>query len=186
MKQNWLRRPLFVGILASLFLFLLYSSIMIIASSVTFAFDQFVQWWPWMIVLIFGFGTQVGMYVFVKNAVRKGVGGGAIAVSGGLSSVSMVACCAHHLTDVLPLVGLSVLATILGTYQAVFFAIGIVSNAVGMVMMLIMIQKHHLYTANTHLSKLMRYSMRKLLYWVIAISSVFLGIVIYAVVRRLL
>lgn len=40
-----------------------------------------------------------------------------VATSGGVSAGSMAACCAHHLADFLPLLGLSGLAAYLASYQ---------------------------------------------------------------------
>ncbi len=52
----------------------------------------------------------------------------------------MAACCAHHLTDVLPNLGLSGLATFLASYQVLFIVIGVLSNVVGITIMLETIQ----------------------------------------------
>jgi hypothetical protein len=43
----------------------------------------------------------------------------------------MVACCAHHATDVLPLVGLSAAATFLAEYLILFMLVGLTMNLVG-------------------------------------------------------
>jgi len=45
----------------------------------------------------------------------------------------MIACCAHHLTDVVPILGLSALSIWLVNFQTPLLAIGIVSNAAGSV-----------------------------------------------------
>ncbi len=43
----------------------------------------------------------------------------------------MAACCAHHLADVLPLLGLSGVAIFLVRYQLFFIIAGVLSNVVG-------------------------------------------------------
>ena len=85
-----------------------------------------------------GFGTQVGLYVHVRQmARRRRLASTAVtAVGTGTSSVAMVACCAHHLVDVLPLVGFSGLAVFLGDYRVPLMALGIGVNAVGVALML--------------------------------------------------
>ena len=56
----------------------------------------------------------------------------------------MAACCAHHLSDVLPILGLSGLAAFLARYQTVFIVAGVLSNLVGIAIMLESIQRHQL------------------------------------------
>ena len=67
-----------------------------------------------------------------------------MAASGGLSVCSMLACCAHHAADILPLLGLTGVAVFLATYQVPFIIIGIFSNIVGITIMLETIQRHNL------------------------------------------
>lgn len=86
--------------------------------------------WPWILVLVAGFGIQVGLYTRLRNC-QKGSDGKMVATSGGISGVAMVACCAHHLTDVLPILGLSAAAIFLVQYQTWFLALGVVSNILG-------------------------------------------------------
>jgi hypothetical protein len=43
----------------------------------------------------------------------------------------MVACCAHHLTDVLPLLGLSAAAAFLAEYRIPFMLAGLATNLIG-------------------------------------------------------
>ncbi len=54
----------------------------------------------------------------------------------------MVACCAHHLTDVLPMLGLSSAALFLGTYKTWFLAFGLVSNLAGIAFLLRQLHRH--------------------------------------------
>ena len=48
----------------------------------------------------------------------------------------MLACCAHHLTDVLPILGLSSAAIFLNLYKTPLLWLGIGMNLVGIVYML--------------------------------------------------
>lgn len=92
------------GCAAAAFLVLAYVSVLAAANSLEHAFEDFVLLWYWMVPLIVGFGIQVGLFTYLRGApVRHGtLGSGGVATSGSVSTVAMVACCAHHLTDVLP------------------------------------------------------------------------------------
>ncbi|HXF51412.1 MAG TPA: hypothetical protein VNM43_06995 [Dehalococcoidia bacterium] len=86
-----------------------------------------------------GFGTQIALYTWLRRmASRARVVGaaGVTAVGAGSSTAAMVACCAHHATDVLPLVGLSAAAVFLNDYRLPIMAVGLATNAVGVAALL--------------------------------------------------
>ncbi|UCD35460.1 MAG: hypothetical protein JSU90_01110 [Nitrospiraceae bacterium] len=116
----------------------------------------------------------------MKIKKEAGIAGPAVATAGGISTTSMVACCAHHLTDVLPLVGASAAAVFLSQYQSVFLTAGVLSNLVGITLMLKIIQKQGLYRQKqTILSALMRLNMTRSFYAVCALSIVTLLVTLY-------
>lgn len=92
------------------------------------------RWFVGLIVL--GFGVQVGLFVHLRRNLHAHRGGAMTATSGGTSTAAMIACCAHHVSDVLPLLGLSGAAIFLAQYKVPFMVVGIVSNAVGIGVML--------------------------------------------------
>ncbi len=57
----------------------------------------------------------------------------------------MVACCAHHVADVLPLLGLSAAASFLAAYQIPFMLIGLAMNLIGIVVIVRAIRKEQRY-----------------------------------------
>jgi hypothetical protein len=80
-----------------------------------------------------GFGVQMGLYTYLKTVIHAAARGtGALAgAGGGTSTAAMVACCAHHVTDVLPLLGLSAAATFLAEYRIPFMVVGLITNLIG-------------------------------------------------------
>lgn len=141
MNFSWFyRNPLRTGVLGGFALFLVYFLILSIANSPAHAIDQFIEIWPWMSALVVGFGVQIALYAFIGSHVN--VPNSGIAASGGVSTASMVACCAHHIVDVLPIIGLAALSTFLFKYQTLFLLIGILSNIVGILMMLKIIKNN--------------------------------------------
>lgn len=107
-----------------------------------------------------------------------------VAASGGTSTLSMVACCAHHLTDVLPLVGLAGAAVVLAQYQGLFLLLGVLSNLVGLVYMLGLLHKHGSYPGGRSvLSVFCAWPLHRALPGVAVFSGlVFLASVVVAVV----
>jgi hypothetical protein len=67
-----------------------------------------------------------------------------LATSGGMSAVSMAACCAHYLVAFLPVLGLTFLSPVvtnLSEYQREFFALGLLANLFGIEIMLRLMEK---------------------------------------------
>jgi 4-diphosphocytidyl-2C-methyl-D-erythritol kinase len=54
-----------------------------------------------------------------------------LGAGGGTSTAAMVACCLHHLTDLLPLLGLSAAASFLAAYKIPFMLVGLAMNLAG-------------------------------------------------------
>lgn len=97
-----------------------------------------------------GFGLQIGLYVHLRQAVsrrRLGAPTAVTAAGTGTSTVAMVACCAHHVADVLPLIGLSGLAIFLNDYRIPLMALGLGINAVGVAIMLRLVVRERRYLA---------------------------------------
>jgi hypothetical protein len=93
----------------------------------------------------------------------------------------MVACCAHHLTDVLPVIGLAGAATLLATYQDVLLLLGVLSNVVGVTYMLGLLRKHRLYPSRASLlSVALRWPVDRALWPVTGLALFVLAIVLVA------
>lgn len=123
-----------VGTISTAGLFVFYVMAMrFLAGSWTAAWWQFKELWYWMILLASGFGVQAGLFYYVKTSVNHGISNKMPAANSAVSIVGMVACCAHHLTDVIPILGLSALSLWLTVYQRPLLIIGIISNLVGII-----------------------------------------------------
>lgn len=137
------RKSILFGIGGGLLLMILYFLILSLFNSFSHAILQFNQMWYWILILAFGFGIQVGLYFYIRES-QKMVSGKILATSGTISTGSMIACCLHHLVDVLPIIGLAAASVFLIKYQVLFIIIGILSNLIGITIMLEIIQKNSL------------------------------------------
>lgn len=130
------RKAVLYGLLGSLALLGFYFLVMGLGSrSLAFAISELVRFKYWVSTLVLGFGMQIGLFSYLKSCQKSAGVGGAAAGSTVTSTVAMVACCAHHLTDILPIIGLSVAATFLTKYQVWFLALGVTSNVFGIALM---------------------------------------------------
>jgi copper chaperone CopZ len=127
------RCPVPFGLLGGAGLLILYLGLVSLAQGWEHAIELLAED-AWIVgPILAGFGVQVGLYTYLKTVIHAvGRGTGALAgAGGGTSTVSMVACCAHHVTDVLPLVGLSAAATFLAEYRIPFMLVGLGTNLIG-------------------------------------------------------
>lgn len=96
----------------------------------------------WIIIpMILGFGIQMALYTILKKRlfvpVANTASSGMItSASGTTSALAMVACCAHRVTDVLPILGVTAAATFLAEYQTVFMLVGLGTTYVGIAVMI--------------------------------------------------
>jgi hypothetical protein len=133
--------PAGAGLLGMIALSGLYFGIVSLAESPAHALELF---WEdrWIVIpIILGFGIQLALYVTLKKRLfipvtDIGPGGALTGAGGGVSATAMVACCAHHVADVLPLVGLTAAATFLAEYRLAFMILGLGTTVLGIVVML--------------------------------------------------
>jgi len=160
-----MQKSVFYGSAASFILLLVYFGILTAVESFGHALQQFAELWYLMIPLVIGFGLQIGLYFHIREGFKfAAVSGttGSVASSGGMSAGSMALCCLHHVTDVLPLVGLSAAALFLAQYQPFFLVLGILSNIVGIFMMFNIMQKHGLQPKAGFLSGIFNFNMKNM------------------------
>jgi len=96
-----------------------------------------------------GFGLQVALFVYLRRLLSlraRGSAGAATAAGTGTSTAAMLACCAHHLTDALPVLGLSGAAIFVNDYRIPIMAAGILVNlgGVAFVLRLVILNSRHL------------------------------------------
>jgi len=134
-------------VLASLGMVLFYGGVVGgVSGSLDHLRQQVGKDWYLLVPIIGGFGVQVGLFVHLRRSLGSGRGTGSTkaltGVGTGTSTVSMAACCAHHLTDVLPFIGISGAALFLNEYRVPLMVLGVASNAVGIAMTVRMMRRH--------------------------------------------
>ncbi|MBI4266784.1 MAG: hypothetical protein HY668_00245 [Chloroflexi bacterium] len=141
-----LRRHIITGAGAGILLLLVYAGIITLAQGWQHVLEQTARLWYWIAALAGGFGIQAGLFSFIRQAMkeRRASAAASVTTSGGVSAGAMVACCAHHLGDVLPFIGLAGLTAFLARFQSFFIILGVLSNTVGITIMLETIQRNRL------------------------------------------
>lgn len=140
--QSKYLRPIQSGATALVLLLLAYFGVVSLISGKDFALEQFAEFWYFIVPLALGFGIQVGLYTYLKNLVgQHGASGKVVAVSGTTSTAAMVSCCAHYLTNILPILGVTGILTVVAEYQVELFWIGLAFNAAGILYVAAMVIK---------------------------------------------
>ena len=126
-----------LGGIGAVALLALYVGLVSWAQGVDHALELMSQDRVFVAAIAAGFGTQIGLFAYIHQ-LRRAIAGGSVAIAGTsttTSTVSMLACCAHHLTDVLPVVGLSGLAVFLMDARTPLMLLGLAMSAVGIAVM---------------------------------------------------
>ncbi|OGC56454.1 hypothetical protein A3H26_01145 [candidate division WWE3 bacterium RIFCSPLOWO2_12_FULL_36_10] len=85
----------FLGLILFNFLFISFLS-----KSTNFALEQLLNLKLYIIPLALGFSFQVLLFLNIREKVKGS--SGLVFGSGTMSTGSMIACCAHHITEILP------------------------------------------------------------------------------------
>ena len=128
-------RPIIFGLLAALGLLAFYLGTITLAQGWGHAVEQLTIDRLFVGAIMAGFGTQVGLYTYLRGMHLHATAGG-VAASTGTSTVAMLACCAHHLTEVFAIFGLSGAAIFLNAYKTPLLWLGIMMNLFGIVYLL--------------------------------------------------
>lgn len=125
-------RPVAVGLVVSLGMLVVYLSLIALLQDWAHAVQQLGEDRWYIAAIALGFGAQIGLFSYL-HALHAQAMKGPVAASTGTSSVAMLACCAHHVTDVLPVLGVVGVAAVLDAYKMPLLWLGIGSNVVGVV-----------------------------------------------------
>jgi hypothetical protein len=154
-KETFMRRyliPILAFGLGSSFIAGVYFGILTWAQGWESALQIFLPNRIYVVPIWISFGIQAALYAILRfrlflPATSSGHSGiwtplkGVMGTSGGTSVTAMVACCLHHVTDVLPILGVSAAATFLTRYQRPFMLLGLGMNIIGVIVMLIVLYR---------------------------------------------
>ena len=127
------------GVVASALLVGFYFLVMTVAQGFDSAVELLQKDWYLIGPLVVGFGVQVGLFFPIRRLSRAADAGSATAMTGastGVSGLGMLACCVHHLADLLPFLGLAGVAVFLAQYREEFLVAGVVTNLAGIAFMM--------------------------------------------------
>ena len=129
-------RSVVAGVVAALALLGAYLGIIGIAQGPDHALEQIAADAVFVGFIAAAFGTQIALFTELRAVDRRHRAAAAVTAAGtGTSAVAMLACCAHHLVDLLPLLGLSAAAVFLNAYKTPLFVVGIAMSVIGIVVM---------------------------------------------------
>lgn len=139
-------RPLAAGTFAFGALLAVYFGVLTLVSGWSFTASQFGQYWYYVVPLAAGFGAQIGLYTYLRQlALNHEHCRSVVAASGTTSTAAMIACCAHYLANILPVIGVAGAVTLITQYQIELFWVSLAFNAAGLVYI-----GHKVYVGRRH------------------------------------
>ena len=152
--------PVTAFVLGSTLIASFYLGILTWAQGWSYASSQFLRDRWYVIPIIIGFGIQATLYSVLRfqlfipipstdHAASTTSFTGLMGASGSTSATTMVACCIHHVTDVLPILGLSAAASFLTRYQRPFMLVGLAMNLIGIgIMLFVLFRERQILQSN--------------------------------------
>jgi Cu+-exporting ATPase len=109
-----------------------------------YALGQFRRDGAYVWAIIIAFGVESALYSILRLHLFMPVAstapaGAMVGATGATSTTAMVACCVHHVTNVLPILGVSAAAGFLARYQRPFMLVGLAMNIAGILAMLMIL-----------------------------------------------
>ena len=142
MAKSILIKSIASGVGATLSMLVVYFAVLTFVSGWDFAQEQFSTYWYFIVSLAIGFGIQIALYHSIKSLVHKGQGmGKVVGISGTTSTAAMISCCAHYLVNLIPILGVTGIATLTTQYQVKLFWVGLAFNIVDILYMVNRISK---------------------------------------------
>lgn len=87
--------------------------------------------WYLLVLILAAFGTEVAFFAELRHLHRMHQSERTAGAAGaGASTVGMVACCSHHLAELIPLVGAAGAATFVYDKRVAFMVAGLAINAI--------------------------------------------------------
>lgn len=148
------RKDVLFGVTGSLLLVFIYLATVYLSNlndpdSVVKSFSEI---WYWVIFLAGLFGLQLALHSYIRRFRTGGTVG--VAANGVISTSAMIACCAHNLVGLLPVLGLSAAALFIVRFQIPFILIGLFSNLIGLTVILSTIRKYQLFTSGSAMERI--------------------------------
>ncbi|HEX2916394.1 MAG TPA: hypothetical protein VH186_36875 [Chloroflexia bacterium] len=136
-----LARLVLWGALGSLGLLSFYLGVITLAQGGQHALEQLQQDFLFIGPITVGFGLQISLFVYLRY-LHAHVSMTGVATSTGTSAAAMLACCAHHLADILPVIGLSGAALFLNEFKIPLLWLSLGMNLVGIAYLANKIKQH--------------------------------------------
>lgn len=135
MHARMAARSIFFGLAGAALQLSLFFALVSLLSGTDFARSQFSAYRFYILGLSLGFGVQIGLFTWLRSAVRRKEQASrrVLAASGATSTLAMISCCAHYLANILPVIGISGVASFVGQYQTRIFWVGLAFNLAGII-----------------------------------------------------
>ncbi|MCZ6624312.1 MAG: hypothetical protein O7B35_08805 [Deltaproteobacteria bacterium] len=144
LKLTW-STPFHAGLTASTLLLVFYTLVIWLSSrSLEHLLDLIREDGAFVVAITLGFGVQIALFSYLRSGMHHvSRSATVVGTSGsGTSTIAMVACCLHHVTDIAPIAGLTGAALFLSEYKRDLMVFGLAMMLLGILWMLGLILYH--------------------------------------------
>ena len=143
-------RSALAGTLAGAALLAMYLGVISVAQGPAHALEQLAADAWFVAAITVGLGVQVALFAELRAVAQRHHAGAAVAAaSTGTSTAEMLACCAHHVVELAPLIGLSAAAVFLNEFKTPLMLLGLAMNVTAIAVILRALRRARLACAMT-------------------------------------
>ena len=166
-----------LGFIASILMFTTYFGVMLIFNPLVYVIEDLISKFVLISLIVVSFGIQVGLFTYIRNFNKlSSLSRGQTAMSGGVSSTSMLVCCLHHVTELIPLIGISAFTIFLVKYQLLFLYIGVLFSILSIINLVLHIKKYHLFNDKSILNNFSEVTFLRYRNIYVIVSSLIIGL----------
>lgn len=166
-------------ILLSLIPIIVFSTLMLLFNSVETYLSELQRIGIWILLINVAYALQVNLFIYAKKFQLRVMNSKVVNANMATSTGSMVLCCLHHFVEVIPFLGITAFSVYLVKYQEYLLAMALISNFVGIYLMLKSIKKFEIYSDNTILSLIKNITYNRLKAFFLYLSCFVIVIVIF-------
>ncbi len=142
--------PILLGLFGFIFMIAFYFGVISLFESFDYAIRKFKTSGVLIVLLSLGFAYQIFLHVYMNQVLKRKSNKIVTATSGVASGTAMVFCCLHHVTDLIPIAGISLFGVLSPSFESVWMTVGLSINVIAIHFLFSHMKKHQAYSEDSY------------------------------------
>ncbi|MCD4711648.1 MAG: hypothetical protein K8R73_00050 [Clostridiales bacterium] len=149
-RQKSISFPVLFSLFGFVFMMAFYFGVVSLFESFEYAIQKFKTSGVLIILLSLGFAYQIFLHAYMNQVIKRKSNKVITATSGMASGTAMILCCLHHVTDLIPIAGISLFGILSPSFESVWMIVGLSINVIAILFLFSHMKKHQAYSENSY------------------------------------